>query len=61
MSSFFFGFFLHFIPSFSVTFGLYLIAALPDVKWVLPDSFIVDGDNRYGGLICSFCFVSFPQ
>ncbi|EOA35762.1 hypothetical protein CARUB_v10020995mg [Capsella rubella] len=25
------------------------IRSLPDVRWVLPDSFIVDGDNRYGG------------
>ncbi|XP_010428140.1 PREDICTED: multiple organellar RNA editing factor 7, mitochondrial isoform X1 [Camelina sativa] len=27
----------------------YKIRSLPDVRWVLPDSFIVDGDNRYGG------------
>ncbi|CAL9240430.1 unnamed protein product [Arabidopsis halleri] len=27
----------------------YKIRSLPDVKWVLPDSYIVDGDNRYGG------------
>ncbi|KAL1203754.1 Multiple organellar RNA editing factor 7 [Cardamine amara subsp. amara] len=27
----------------------YKIRSLPDVKWVLPDSFTVDGDNRYGG------------
>ncbi|KAG7589883.1 hypothetical protein ISN44_As07g021120 [Arabidopsis suecica] len=27
----------------------YKIRSLPDVKWVLPDSYIVDGDHRYGG------------
>ncbi|VVA95061.1 unnamed protein product [Arabis nemorensis] len=27
----------------------YKIRTLPDVKWVLPDSFIVDGDSGYGG------------
>ncbi|XP_010428141.1 PREDICTED: multiple organellar RNA editing factor 7, mitochondrial isoform X2 [Camelina sativa] len=27
----------------------YAFGSLPDVRWVLPDSFIVDGDNRYGG------------
>nr|VDD00696.1 unnamed protein product [Brassica rapa] len=31
----------------------YKIRSLPDVRWVLPDSFIVDGgDSGYGGLIC---------
>ncbi|XP_023643659.1 multiple organellar RNA editing factor 7, mitochondrial isoform X1 [Capsella rubella] len=35
------------------------IRSLPDVRWVLPDSFIVDGDNRYGGLLCCLSFVSF--
>ncbi|KAJ0256377.1 Multiple organellar RNA editing factor 7 [Hirschfeldia incana] len=27
----------------------YKITSLPDVRWVLPDSFMVDGDSGYGG------------
>ncbi|KAF8111265.1 hypothetical protein N665_0076s0249 [Sinapis alba] len=27
----------------------YKIRSLPDVRWVLPDSYIVDGDSGYGG------------
>ncbi|CAN8235276.1 unnamed protein product [Cochlearia groenlandica] len=27
----------------------YKIRSMPDVRWVLPDSFIVDGDSGYGG------------
>ncbi|CAN6935175.1 unnamed protein product [Brassica oleracea] len=27
----------------------YKIRSLPDVRWVLPDSYVVDGDSGYGG------------
>ncbi|WRX27711.1 hypothetical protein QQP08_020198 [Theobroma cacao] len=34
---------------YSVSTKIVLVAALPNVKWVLPDSYLVHGDNSYGG------------
>ena len=34
-----------------------LVAALPDVRWVLPDSYVVDGDCGYGGLVCCSSYI----
>lgn len=34
-----------------------LVAALPDVRWVLPDSYVVDGDSGYGGLVCCSSYI----
>ncbi|CAN7130149.1 unnamed protein product [Brassica rapa subsp. narinosa] len=34
----------------------YKIRSLPDVRWVLPDSYVVDGDCGYGGL--HFLFIN---
>ncbi|CAN6938329.1 unnamed protein product [Brassica oleracea var. botrytis] len=35
----------------------YKIRSLPDVRWVLPDSYVVDGDSGYGGLVCCSSYI----